>query len=131
MNDNGQAEETQARESVPPPVAHRCSVFLGNEFLGEAWCDAYREGMRVVPQSLHFFCSRCGDIWARIVADAVSSQHSTITRTCSNCFDPRYTFLHNLPIFFQSNSRYERPPRLPQAAMRYDLLWLFANLEVS
>jgi hypothetical protein len=36
------------------------SLFLGDEYLGD--------GLQSYPESVHYFCRRCGNIWARRIS---------------------------------------------------------------
>lgn len=50
------------------------SMFLGDEYLGD--------GLQSYPESVHYFCRKCGTIWARAISSDPSAYHFTMTGHC-------------------------------------------------
>jgi len=78
--------------------------------------------MQSHPESIHYFCRKCGTIWARLISSQ-PSYHFTVTGHCEACDDDA---MWAAPLLCEGQ-RF-RILRFPIAALRRDFLYLMDKL---
>lgn len=90
------------------------SAFVGDEYLGQGYCDA--------ALSWHYLCPFCGSIWARVISDAPTS-HGALHIPC-----PEHAHEHHAPSIIFQEWRFYRA-RWPRDVFVHDFLSLMTERE--
>lgn len=94
--------------------------FVGQEFLGVAKRPYIWRGAWVSPRNLHFFCPKCGVIWANIISLDSNISHYAVHQRCMPC-DGSGSFWHPY-------DELQTGPALPRIALERELELLTGRL---